>query len=38
MYNIIIDLQIANAGEGVGKRELPYTAYGSVNLCSHYEK
>ena len=34
----MMDLQIANAGEGVGKRELPYTVDGNVNLCSHYEK
>ena len=31
-------LQIANAGEGVEKREPSYTVVGNVNSCSHYRK
>ena len=31
-------LQIANAGEGVEKREPSYTVGGNVNWCSHYGK
>ena len=33
---IIKNLQIANAGEGVEKREPSYSVAGNVSWCSHY--
>ena len=35
---IIKNLQITNAGEGVGKRKPSYTVGGNMNWCSHYGK